>query len=173
MTEPQPTVYRLAPAVSARFVGLYLVLLAVLAFVGTAVVALSGWSMDIVIVLVVIGLVGLGFLGWWLRSRAYVVKAGADGYRVRLVRGVGVAAARWTQVEDAVAVTNRGIPCVVLRLKDGGTTTIPVTLLAIDREDFVRELQRHLQAGQRLRPLDEQRPGSTNFPGDSQPGGNA
>lgn len=158
VNQPEPTVYRLAPAVSARFVGLYLVLLAVVVFAGTAVIAVAGWSMDIVVVLVVIGLVGLGFLGWWLRSRAYVLKAGADGYRVRLVRGAGVTAARWTQVEDAVTVTNRGIPCVVLRLKDGGTTTIPVTLLAINREDFVRELQRHLQAGQRLRPLGEQRP---------------
>lgn len=148
-----PTLYRLAPAVTARFVGLYLVVLAVVVFAGTAVVALSGVSMDVVVGLVVAGLVGLGVLAWWLRARAHVFKAGEDGYAVRMVRGAGVTHARWSQVEDAVTVTRHGIPCVVLRLKDGGTTTIPVTVLAVDKEQFVRELQQHLQRGQRLRPL--------------------
>lgn len=160
-----PTVYRLAPAVTARFVGLYLVGLALLVFAGTLLVAVAGGSMDIVVALVGLGLVGLVVLGWWLRAKAYVVRAGADGYRVRLVRGAGVTAARWAQVEDAVTVTAHGIPCVVLRLKDGGTTTIPVSVLAVDKEEFVRQLQQHLQRGQRLKPF--------RGPGDSHAGGAA
>ena len=60
------------------------------------------------------------------------------GYRVRLVRGAGVNEARWKEVEDAVTATPRGVPCVILRLTDGRTTTIPVEALAADREEFVR-----------------------------------
>ena len=33
-------------------------------------------------------------------------------------------------------------PVVVLRLRDGRTSTIPVEMLAVDRETFVRELAR-------------------------------
>jgi hypothetical protein len=42
---------------------------------------------------------------------------------------------------------------VVLHLRDGRTTTIPVEALAADREEFVRDLQEHLQRGHGLRPL--------------------
>jgi hypothetical protein len=143
--------YRLAPLVAVRFVGLYLVLLAVVVFVGTAVVIAADWSPDVIVLLALVGLVGLAVAGWWLRSRAYILRAAPDGYTVRMVRGAGVKAARWTQVEDAVTTTIHDEPCVVLRLKDGGTTTIPVSVLAIDREQFVRELQQHLQRGHRLR----------------------
>jgi hypothetical protein len=55
--------------------------------------------------------------------------------------------------EAVTTVTAAGLPVVVLKLTDERTTTIPVTLLAADREEFVRDLQRHLQHGQGLRPL--------------------
>jgi hypothetical protein len=42
---------------------------------------------------------------------------------------------------------------VVLRLRDGRTTTIPVQMLAVDREAFVRDVQDHLQRGHGLRKL--------------------
>ena len=149
---PQETVdYRLAPLVAVRFVGLYLVLLAIVVFGVTAVVFVADWSPDVIVLVALVGLVGLALAGWWLRSRAYILRAAPDGYTVRMVRGAGVKTARWTQVEDAVTTTIHDEPCVVLRLKDGGTTTIPVSVLAIDREQFVRELQRHLQRGHRLR----------------------
>ena len=77
----------------------------------------------------------------------------AEGYRVRLVRGAGVTEARWSAVEDAVTAIRRGVACVELRLRDGRTTTIPVGVLAVDREQFVRELQGRLQRGHGLRPL--------------------
>ena len=41
----------------------------------------------------------------------------------------------------------------MLHLKDGTRTTLPVQALAVDREDFVREMQRRLAAGQKLKPL--------------------
>lgn len=146
-------VYRLAPLVTARFVGLGLVVLAVVMFLGTALVAATGLPPDLLVVLLVVGLVGVFALGWWLRTRAYVVECRPEGYRVGLVRGAGVREERWKAVEDAVVSTSRGIPTVVLRLRDGRTTTIPVGLLALDKDDFVRELQGHLQRGQGLRGL--------------------
>lgn len=147
------TYYRLAPAVVARILGLALVALAMVAFVATVVVALAHGSIDIVIGIVLFGALLVLGVGWWLRRRAWVVRCDQDGYVVRLVRGAGVRRAAWTDVADAVTTTTRGIPCLVLRLADGGTTSVPVALLAIDREEFVRQMQRHLGAGQRVRPL--------------------
>ena len=74
-------------------------------------------------------------LGAFLR-RTPVVHLDEAGYRVRLIRGAGVREARWKEVEDAVTATARDLPCVVLRLTDGRTTTIPVEALAADRDDF-------------------------------------
>ncbi|MFT4289354.1 hypothetical protein [Nocardioides sp.] len=157
MSDQQPVYYRLAAPVTVRFVGLYLLALAVLVFAVTVLVFALGISGDLIVLLALLGLIGLGVLGWWLARRAYVVRAAADGYTVRLVRGAGVKAARWSEVEDAVTTKPHGIPCVVLRLKDGRTTTIPVSVLAIDNDQFVRELQRHLQRGQGVRPVKHKR----------------
>jgi hypothetical protein len=154
-TTPDPAVsdYRLAPLIVARFVGMSLVVLAVLMFVGTALVATLDLPGDLLVGLLVLGVVGVFVLAWWLRSRAYVVRFDADGYRVRLIRGAGVKDASWKDVENAATAAPRGIPCVVLHLVDGRTSTIPVEALVVDREAFVRDLQAHLQRGQGLRPL--------------------
>ncbi|TIC82213.1 hypothetical protein E8D34_17170 [Nocardioides sp. GY 10113] len=146
---PSVTDYRLAPPVMARFVGAYLVVFAVVVLVFTVAAAGLGIDPNAIVVLLLLGLVGLGILGWWLRSRLAVVRLTATGYRVRLVRGVGVREARWSEVEDAVAAAPRDIECVVLRLKQGGTTTIPVQLLAADKDDFARDVRAHLIAAGR------------------------
>lgn len=145
--------YRLSPAFGARLVGLLVVLLAVLVFVATGVVALLNLHTVVLVpvALVVVALI-LG-LGAYLR-RTPVVRLDEHGYRVRMIRGAGVKQAGWKEVEDAVTTTSREIPCVVLRLTDARTTTIPVAALDVDREAFVRDLQAHLQRGHGLRPLD-------------------
>lgn len=154
MSEPTqaPAEYRLAPGVVARFVGLALVLLAVLVFAGTAVVALADWPAAPLLVPLGVAAAAVLGLAWFLRTRAWVLRCTADGYRLRMVRGAGVTEARWQGVEDAVTTVRHGVPCVVLRLRDGRTTTIPVGVLAVDREQFVRELQAFLQQGSGLRP---------------------
>jgi hypothetical protein len=153
MTGTEPTVYRLSPAFVARLLGLALVGLAVLLFVGTAVVAIVGLPADALVGVVLLGVVGaLGF-GWWLRNRAWVLRCTDDGYRVRLLRGAGVGEERWSAVEDAVTTYRHGVACLELRLRDGRTTTIPVGALAVDKEQFVGELQARLQRGHGLRPL--------------------
>ncbi len=82
-----------------------------------------------------------------------VVRLTETGYRVRWVRGVGTAQARWTDVEDAVATTVAGDRCVVIRLRDGRTTTIPVRLLAGSAETFADDVRRHLDTGHGYRRL--------------------
>lgn len=148
MAEPRstdPHDYRLAPVVLARFVGTYLVLFAVVLLAATAVVAALEWNLDLLVVLLGVGVVGLIALSWWLRSKVVVVRLTPSGYRVRMVRAAGVTEARWSEVEDAVAAAPRGIDCVVLRLRDGRSTTIPVGLIAADKDDFARDVRAHLK----------------------------
>ena len=153
MTGPDVSDYRLPPILVARIVGGALVLLALLLLATTLVVAAAGWSPDVILVAVLVGALGLVGLVWWLRTRAYVVRFDVEGYRVGLVRGAGVRAAPWSAVSDAATTTLHGVPLVVLTLRDARTTVVPVTVLEGDREELVRELQRRLQAGHRLRPL--------------------
>jgi hypothetical protein len=137
--------YRLSPALGARLLGSSLVGLAVLVFAVTLVVAVLDLSPAFVGVVAGLGLAAVLVAGHLLTRRAYVVRLGEDGYRVRMVRGAGVRAARWTEVEDAVTSSPRGVDCVVLRLRDGRTTTIPVQVLAADREVFARDVRTHLE----------------------------
>ena len=144
--------YRLSPPFAVRLVGGALVLVAVLVFAGTFVAALGGWSLAGVIGIGGAGLLAVLGTALWLR-RVTVVHFDAEGYRVRLVRSVGVAAATWPEVSEAVAADAGGEPCVVLRLADGRTSTIPLRAVAAESAAFVADLQRHLQDGHGLRPL--------------------
>jgi hypothetical protein len=144
----QTTTYRLAPLVTVRFVGLYLVLLAFLVFVATGLVLGLDLPGDLLVGLALVGLIGLGVLAWWLNKRAFVLRAAPDGYEVRMIRKAGVKIARWNQVEDAITATRHGVEVVELRLKSGQTTTLPVELLAVDKNAFVKDLQGYLQRGQ-------------------------
>jgi hypothetical protein len=146
-----PTFYRLATPVAARFLGAAIIVLAIVVFLVTAVVFATGADDGWILLPLVVGVVAVLALGWWLRTKAYVVRCTAQGYSIRFVRGAGVREARWADVQEAVTASPRGIPLLVLRLKNGTTTSIPVTILAIDREQFVREMQRHLSSG--IRPL--------------------
>jgi hypothetical protein len=151
--ETEPTLYRLAPAFVARLLGLALVGLALLLFLGTTVVALAGLPLDVLVAVAGLGVAAVLGYGWWLRSRAWVLRCTDEGYRVRLVRGAGVTEARWSSVEDALTAYRRDVACVELRLRDGRTTTIPVGVLDVDKEQFVGELQERLQRGHGLTPL--------------------
>jgi hypothetical protein len=145
--------YRLAPAVAARLLGLLLVLLAVAVVIATVLAAVADWPPTVLLGTGVGGVVlGLG-TAWWLLRGVRVVSLDEGGYRVRMVRGAGVKRAAWREVEDAVTAEIRGVDCVVLRLRDGRATSIPVALLAGDRDDFVRDVRARLVDAEGLRPL--------------------
>ena len=133
--------YRLAPAIVVRSAGAALVLLAVVVVVLTVVTALADWDFAVVALVAAVGLTALLAACWWVTRRAYVVRLDRLGYEVRLVRGAGVKRARWADVDTASTAEVRGAPCVVLSLRDGRTTTIPVQVLAGDRDEFVTRLR--------------------------------
>lgn len=133
--------------------GLLLIVMAALVFVTTAVVVVLDLHSSILLIPAVVGMIALVAAAVTFMRHGWVVRLTDEGYRVQWVRGVGVDAARWTDVEDAITTTLVGSPVVVLRLRNGQSTTIPVEMLAGDREAFVRDLQRHLRDGQGLRPI--------------------
>ena len=136
--------YRLSPLLAARLLGATLVVCGLLVFLATAVVVLFSAPVLILTATVVACVVGVFATGWFLTRRSYVVRLDAEGYHVRYVRGAGVNRARWADVEDAVTTTVAGSPCVVLRLRDGRSTTIPVDVLAGDRDEFVQQVLAYL-----------------------------
>ena len=145
--------YRVSQALTARLLGILLATLGATVLVLIALVVLASMPPAVLRVGALVAVAGAVVGGLVLYRRPVVVRLGADGYRVRLVRGAGVRQARWKDVEDLVATTVAGERCVVLRLRDGGTTTIPVALLHGPTETFVADLRRHLDRGHGYRRL--------------------
>ena len=148
-----PSDYRFSQPLIARMMGFFLAALGVLVFLLTAAVGLFRLPVTVLAVGVVLTVVAVFAIGFLLTRKLSVVRLSDIGYEVRLVRGAGVKQARWTDVEDVVASTAGGERYVVLRLRDGRTTTVPVRVLAGDADDFVRDLQQHLNRGHGYRPL--------------------
>jgi hypothetical protein len=115
--------------------------------------ALFSWPATVLSVVVVAAAAGVAALALVLRRLAPVVSLDESGYEVRWVRGAGVRQGRWKDVEDMLATSVAGDRVVVLRRRDGRTTTIPVGILAGSADDFVRDLQQHLDRGHGYRPI--------------------
>lgn len=145
--------YRLSRPLAARMLGVLLVVLGVVVVALTLLVAL----LDLPAWLLGVGVLGTAVLvlvaGVVLSRRTTVVRLDRTGYRVRYVRGAGTTEARWTDVEDVVTATSAGERVVVIRLRDGRTTTVPVRMLAGSPDDFVRDLQAHLDEGHGYRRI--------------------
>lgn len=139
--------YGLAPSLRARLMGGFLAGVGCLLLVATLLVAFLQLSGDVLGVLMVLVVAGIGGLGFALSRRWYVVRVDDVGYQVRFVRGVGEPRGRWADVEDLATLVIAGDDCVQLRLRNGRTTTIPVGLIEGDQNEFVDELKRRLDAG--------------------------
>jgi hypothetical protein len=147
--------YRFAAPFIVRMTGVGLVAVGVLVLVLAGLVAalslpeaVLSAGLLVAVVLCLVVLAGLAAL-----RRRDVVRLDETGYRVRYVRGAGVRQAPWKDVEDVTAPTVEGQRCVVLRLRDGRTTTMPVDVLAGSADAFVRDLQQHLTRGHGYRRL--------------------
>ena len=147
--------YRFAPPFIVRMTGVALAAVGVLVLVLASLVAalplpeaVLSAGLLVAVVLCLVVLAGLAAL-----RRRDVVRFDETGYRVRYVRGAGVRQAPWKDVEDVTAPTVEGQRCVVLRLRDGRTTTMPVDVLAGSADAFVRDLQQHLNRGHGYRRL--------------------
>lgn len=138
---PTSTRYRLAPSLVTRLTGAALVGSALLVLVVTVVTAKARLAPWPVVVVALICLTAVGGLAWWSSRRAYVVRLDEQGYEVRLLRRAGVARARWADVADVSTAEVGGIACVVMALRDGRTTTVPMSALAVDRDEFLADLR--------------------------------
>ncbi len=146
MTETaRDTSYRLAPALGARLVGRSLVTLGVLVVVATFVGLLTGAGWVPAGVVTVLGLFAVALWAWWLLRRAEALRLSDQGYAVRLLSGVGVPAAPWSSVDEAVAASPDGEQCLVLRLADGRLTRLPMATLAADPDVVARDVRRRLR----------------------------
>lgn len=148
-----PSDYRLSAAVTVRILGAALVAAGLLVGLAAALVALLDGSGATTLAVAVVLWAAVAVLALLLLRLAPVVRLDEVGYRVRWVRGAGVREGRWKDVEDVVASTVGGARCVVLRHRDGRTTTIPVDLLAAEVETFVEDLRGHLNRGHGYRPV--------------------
>ncbi len=154
-SDPRPgtTFYAVDRALLVRSMGILLSLSGGLVFVVavlTVVADVPGLVLTVTVVVAALAvLTGAVLLG---RART-LVQFDADGYQVRAVRGAGVRQARWRDVEDVVTTTTRGQDCVVLRLRDGRTTTIPVGVLEGSVQAFVDDLRSRLDRGRGYRRL--------------------
>ena len=137
---------------AARLLGPVLVVLAVVVLLVTLLASLLRWPPAVFLVVAGLGVLVVVVAGVAV-TRVPVVSLDERGYRVRLVRGAGVKEAMWDDVEDAVTARLHDADCVVLRLRDGRTTAIPLDAVAGGRDAFVTDLRGHLRRGEGLRPL--------------------
>ena len=145
--------YRLSPPVAVRMMGAGLVLAGLLVVAVVVGGLLFAWPTAVLSTMVVVALLGVVLLAAVLWRLAPVVRLDEVGYEVRWVRGAGVRQGRWKDVEDVLATTVADARVVVLRRRDGSTTTIPVGILVGSPDDFVRDLQQHLNRGHGYRPI--------------------
>jgi hypothetical protein len=139
------TTYRLAPALALGLAGRSLLTLGLAVVVATVVGVLAGGGWVPAGVVALIGIVLVACWTWWLLRRAWALRLTAEGYAVRLLRGVGASHAAWSQVAEVVAASPGGTPCLVVRLLDGRATRLPVAALAVDADTLAHDVRRRVR----------------------------
>ena len=148
-----PSDYRFRPSLVLRLAGGCLAILgAVLLVASVATVALGG-PLTVVVVVVLMATVAVAGGALAVSRRVPVLRLDDEGYQVRLVRGAGVSRSRWRDVEDVVTAPLSGHDCVVLRLRDGRTTTLPLSVVDADRGDLLADVHDHLDRAHGYRRL--------------------
>jgi hypothetical protein len=149
----RPADFSLAPSLRARLLGTGLVAIGTVVLIGMLLAWLAGLPTAVVSGLVVLAFVGVVALGLLVGRRHWVLRLDEHGYRVRGLRSAQARSARWTDVLDLQATTVAGQRCVVLRLRDGRTTTLPVDAIEGGSTTLVQTLTEHLDRGHGYRRL--------------------
>ncbi len=152
-TPSGPTEFALAATIRARLLGTGLTALGTVVVVAVLVGWLVGLPTAVVSGLVVLAALCVLTLGLLVGLRHWVLRLDEHGYRVRGLRSAQARSARWTDVLDLQATTVGGHRCVVLRLRDGRTTTLPVDALEGTSTTLVDALSAHLDRGHGYRRL--------------------
>jgi len=148
-----PVAFALAPALRARLLGTGLVAIGAAVLIGMLVTWLADLPTVFVSGLVVLAVVGVVTLALLVGVRRWVLRLDEHGYRVRGLRSAQAKSARWTDVLDLQATTVDGHRCVVLRLRDGRTTTLPVDVIEGGPTSLAQTLAEHLDRGHGYRRL--------------------
>ncbi|MCW2846954.1 MAG: hypothetical protein JWR90_928 [Marmoricola sp.] len=147
-----PVEFAMAPALRARLLGTGLVTVGAVVVGGVLVTWVTGLPTAFVVGLLALAAIGVVTLGVLVGVRHWVLRLDADGYRVRVLRPEA-RSARWSDVLDLQASTQNGNRCVVLRLRDGRTTTLPVDLFEGTAARLTEALTEHLDRGHGYRRL--------------------
>ena len=139
--------FALAPGLRVRLLGTGLIAIGIVVVLGALLTWLADLPWAVVSGLVVLAMVCVVVLGLLLGLRHWVLRLDEHGYRVRVLRSAQARSARWTDVLDLAATTVAGQRCVVLRLRDGRTTTLPVDVIEGDATALTRVLAEHLDRG--------------------------
>ena len=148
-----PVEFALAPALRARLLGTGLVAIGTVVVLGMLLTWLADFSAALVSGVVVLAVVGVVVLGLLLGIRHWVLRLDEHGYRVRGLRTAEARSARWTDVLDLTATTLAGQRCVVLRLRDGRTTALPVDVIEGGSTRLTQAISEHLDRGHGYRRL--------------------
>jgi hypothetical protein len=148
-----PAAFSLAPALRARLLGTGLLAIGTVVLIGMLLTWLADLPTAVASGLVVLALVGVVVLALLVGRRHWVLRLDEHGYRVRGLRSGQASSARWTDVLDLQATTVAGQRCVVLRLRDGRTTTLPVDAIEGGSTTLVQALTDHLDRGHGYRRL--------------------
>ncbi len=145
------TVYRWSRAYGLRIFGATTIALAALCVLA-AVVGFPRWS------LALLGAVALLAIACLLRLVACplpLIELSSDGYRLRNTRGGGVAAATWSEVDSAASEAGAEGPVMVVKLTDGRSTIVPLSLLGSEAGAAERDFHGRLNTAFGYRRLDE------------------
>jgi hypothetical protein len=148
-----PVSFALAPALRLRLLGTGLVAIGVVVAIAVLMAWATGLPEAFVSGLVVLAGVGVVALGLLAGVRHWVVRLDETGYRVRVLRTAQARSARWTDVLDVQTAIVSGARCVVLRLRDGRTTALPVDAIEGDPAALTEALTSHLDRGHGYRRL--------------------
>jgi len=136
----------LAPALRLRLLGTGLAAVGLCVLVGVGVAWVVGAPTAVATGLVVLGGAGVLTLGLLLGVRRWVIRLDDQGYRVRVLRPQA-RAARWSDVLDLQAINAGRARHVVLRLRDGRTTALPVDAVEGGPVRLTELLTSHLSSG--------------------------
>ncbi len=148
-----PVDFALAPSLRFRLLGTGLLAIGTVVLVGALATWLADLSAAVMSGLVLLALLGVVALGLLVGVRHWVLRLDEHGYRVRALRSAQARSARWTDVLDVQATTVAGHRCVVLRLRDGRTTTLPVDVIEGGPTRLAQAISDHLDRGHGYRRL--------------------
>ncbi len=145
--------FALAPHMRARLLGTGLVAIGTVVVLGVLLAWLADLPTALVSGVVALALIGVVVLGLLLGIRHWVLRLDEHGYRVRGLRTAEARSARWSDVLDLNATTLAGQRCVVLRLRDGRTTSLPVDVIEGGSTRLTKAISEHLDRGHGYRRL--------------------